>query len=107
MEPSWRRVARGRFGGFVTAIVRTMQNWNDNSLARMPGVRDRIAHVRLEKNEGGMNLAMDSATIGKVCERGELAAQYLLKRFDIAAPAHSVAQGWDEQRFIRSMCCST
>ena len=101
----WNHLGEGspaaRFGGFVTAIVRTMQNWNDNSLARMPGVRDRIARVRLEKNEGGMNLAMDSATIGKVCERGELAAQYLLKRFDTAAPADSVAQGWDEQRFIR------
>lgn len=101
----WNHLGEGssaaRFGGFVAAIVRTMQNWNDNSLARMPGVRDRIARVRLEKNEGGLNLNMDSATIEKVCERGEQAAQLLLERFDTASPGEVVAQGWDEQRFIR------
>ncbi len=84
----WNHLGEGssaaRFGGFVAAIVRTMQNWNDNSLARMPGVRDRIARVRLEQNEGGLNLDMDSATIRKVSERGELAAQLLLERFDTA-----------------------
>ena len=90
-----------RFGGFISAIVRTMQNWNDNSLSRMPGVRDRIARVRLEKDEGGMNLNMDRTTIDEISGRGELAAKQLLERFDSASPADSAATGWDEQRFVR------
>jgi predicted acylesterase/phospholipase RssA len=90
-----------RFGGFLSAIVRTMQNWNDNSLARMPGVRDRIARVRLEEDEGGMNLNMDAETITRVSQRGEAAAQALLARFDNAASPERSSAGWDEQRFVR------
>ena len=90
-----------RFGGFVSAIVRTMQNWNDNSLSRMPGVRDRIARVRLEEGEGGMNLNMDVTTIERVSKRGEEAAHALLARFDNAAAPHLPSTGWDEQRFVR------
>ena len=100
----WNHFGEGssaaRFGGFISAIVRTMQNWNDISLSRMPGVRDRIARVRLEKEEGGMNLNMDSDTIALVSERGELAAKLLLERFDAASPG-AAAEGWDEQRFVR------
>lgn len=48
-----------------------------------------------------MNLNMDSTTIDLVSKRGELAAQYLLERFDSASPAVFAAAGWDEQRFVR------
>lgn len=89
-----------RFGGFVAAIVQTMQNWNDNSLSRMPGVRDRIVRVRLEANEGGMNLNMERDLIEKISARGELAARAILARFDSASAAYA-AVGWDEQRFVR------
>jgi len=88
-------------GGFIWAIVQTMQNWNDNSLSRMPGVRDRIARVRLKKKEGGLNLNMSRATLNAVSKRGEVAAAQLLKRFDSALPADVPAAGWDEQRFVR------
>jgi hypothetical protein len=95
------RASASRFGGFLSAIVGTMQNWNDNSLARMPGVRDRIARVRLNPDEGGLNLNMDAAIIDKVAKRGQDAATKLISRFFDAPTPGSHAEGWDEQRFVR------
>jgi predicted acylesterase/phospholipase RssA len=89
-----------RFGGFLSAILATMQNWNDNSLSRMPGVRDRIARVRLRPDEGGMNLDMDASTIDAVAGRGLQAAQDLIERFR-APDGQAATPGWDDQRFIR------
>lgn len=94
--------AAKKLGGFVSAIVGTMQNWNDNSLARMPGVRDRIARVRLKDGEGGLNLNMKAEDIDAVVQRGERAAEKLIARFSPPTPqAQAQGQGWDEQRFIR------
>jgi len=90
----------GRLGGFISAIVGTMQNWNDNSLARMPGVRDRVARVRLNEKEGGMNLNMEARLIKNIADRGVDATRELLERF--AMPSHGgQADGWDEHRFVR------
>lgn len=90
-----------RMGGYLGAIVSTMQNWNDNTLSRMPGVRDRVVRIRLNENEGGMNLNMDPKIMNIIAKRGAVAANELIARF---APAHgsgSPAVGWDEQRWIR------
>lgn len=46
----------GKLGGFISAIINAMQNWNDNTLRRLPGFRDRVVRVRLKDGEGGMNL---------------------------------------------------
>ncbi|HLF96336.1 MAG TPA: hypothetical protein VI457_04255 [Methylococcaceae bacterium] len=102
----WNRFAEqehsaSRFGGFLAAIVSSMQNWNDNALARMPGVRDRIARVRLDAREGGLNLDMDATDIGNIAKRGEKAAVKLISRFAASSPDGSQAEGWDEQRFVR------
>lgn len=54
----WNRFAdemkgsASRMGGFLAAVVSTMQNWNDNTLSRMPGVRDRVVRIRLNEKEG-------------------------------------------------------
>ncbi|MGB0126613.1 MAG: patatin-like phospholipase family protein [Rhodocyclaceae bacterium] len=90
-----------QFGGFLSAIVGAMQNWNDNSLARMPGVRDRIARVKLEANLGGLNLNMEEKEIQTVASRGEAAAVRLISRFVAQATAAQQAKGWDQQRFVR------
>ncbi len=90
-----------RFGGFFSAILGAMQNWNDNALSRMPGVRDRIARVRLKPSEGGLNLNMESPVIQAVAERGERAALSLVARFVAEHPAGPQAPGWDEQRWVR------
>ncbi|RST53297.1 hypothetical protein [Variovorax sp. MHTC-1] len=67
--------ATKKLGGFILAILGTIQNWNDNSLARMPRVRDRIARVRLKDTEGGLNLNMKAKDILAVVQRGEVAAE--------------------------------
>lgn len=68
--------------GFVSAIVSTMQNWRDNMLLRLPGQRDRIAHVLLDEKEGGLNLSMDEPTIADVAGRGAEAGRKLRDDFD-------------------------
>ncbi|HBR50406.1 MAG TPA: hypothetical protein DEA71_10015 [Nitrospira sp.] len=90
----------GMLGWFIGAIVGTMQNWNDNSLTRMPGVRDRVARVRLNKTEGGLNLNMEEPDIRAVAARGKNAIRQLLKRFNFGQNGNSVT-GWDEHRFVR------
>ena len=74
---------------FLTAIVRTMQNWVDNTQLTMPGFRDRIAVVRQGRGEGGLNLQMPSDVIEKLADRGADAAK-LFGDFD-----------FDRHRWIR------
>jgi predicted acylesterase/phospholipase RssA len=90
-----------RLGGFLASIVTTMQNWNDNALARMPGVRDRTVRLRFHKDEGGFNLNMPPDIISSIAERGREAADELIKRFVPASAGAPPAAGWDEQRWIR------
>jgi hypothetical protein len=90
-----------RLGGFLASIVTTMQNWNDNALSRMPGVRDRIVRLRFNNDEGGFNLNMRSDIIGTIAERGREAAVELIKRYVPLAAGAPPAAGWDQQRWIR------
>ncbi len=92
--------APSRMGGYLASIVSTMQNWNDNTLARMTGVRDRVVRVRLGPDEGGMNLNMPSPLIDTVAARGRLAARELIGRF-VGKPPASGWDGWSFQRWVR------
>ena len=75
-------------------IANAMQNWNDNTQARLAGVRDRVVRVRLEKNEGGMNLNMPKEVIEDVAKRGGEAADKLIARFLDSPPP----DGWGSMR---------
>jgi predicted acylesterase/phospholipase RssA len=44
--------------GFAEAILDSAKDWQDQMLSEMPGQRERIVHVKLEKKEGGLNLGM-------------------------------------------------
>jgi len=77
-------------GSFLVSIVRTMQNWRDNMLLHLPGQRDRVAHVLLAGNEGGLNLTMEKATIDAVAARGAEAGRVLRGRFR-----------WSNHRWVR------
>lgn len=103
---SWTRFdtaakSASRLGGFLASIVTTMQNWNDNALSRMPGVRDRIVRLRFHKDEGGFNLNMPSDVIGSIAQRGHEAAGELIKRYVPFPAGAPPAEGWDQQRWIR------
>lgn len=45
-------------GGYLWRILGSAKDWQDQLLSTMPGQRERIAHVLLSKEEGGLNLAM-------------------------------------------------
>ena len=97
--------------GFFAALFDTARNWADTELTALPGYRDRIVHVKLAEDEGGLNLSMPDTVIKKVGARGELAGELLAGRF---APTPSgkdrltdpqtgddVQLTWDNHRWIR------
>jgi hypothetical protein len=66
-----------------------------------PGFRDRIAHVRLGRQEGGLNLTMPPAIIQTLLQRGELAGKLLVDHFQIPVPPPPFKMTWDNHRWIR------
>ena len=88
-------------GDFFKALLSTMQNWQDNSQLPLPGYRDRIVHVSLSGEEGGMNLDMDEDKIRPLADRGRLAAMQLVEKFAGEAPGEKPAWGWTNHRWTR------
>jgi hypothetical protein len=85
---------------FVEAIVRTMQNRVDEAQMRVPGYRDRVAHVSLSDKEGGLNLDMPPPVLGKLTQRGLFAGRKLMRRF-AEPPAAPGDLSWDSHRWTR------
>ncbi len=83
---------------FLSSITKTMQNWNDNSLMRIPGYRDRICHIYLSNTEGGLNLNMPQEFINNICERGKFAGIELRDRF---SGVKETKMDWDNHKWIR------
>jgi hypothetical protein len=71
--------------GFLSAVMRTMQNWVDASQMTMPGFRDRVTELRTGEGEGGLNLRMTEDLITTLAERGSEAA---LEFADFDLPSH-------------------
>ncbi|MBX3171849.1 MAG: patatin-like phospholipase family protein [Candidatus Eremiobacteraeota bacterium] len=92
----WNRFSN--LGGWLYSIFNAAQNWRDNGLVRKPGYRDRVVHITLAGDEGGLNLQMAPELIKRLQERGKAAGQALLKGFG-ASP--TVKTTWDNHRWIR------
>ena len=65
---SWDRFAEskgplGQLKGFLLSLWMATWHWNDMTMMRMPGVRDRVVRVLLEKGEGGVNIKMSRKQI--------------------------------------------
>jgi len=86
--------------GFFGALFDTARNWADTELMAMPAYRDRIVHVRLAENEGGLNLNMPSTLIEGLGDRGEAAGELLATRFG-PDPDRSIDLTWDNHRWVR------
>jgi len=69
-------------GGFAAAILNSARNWQDSLQSVLPGYRERIVHVALDENEGGLNLTMPPDLIDKLGKYGEIAGSRLLD-FDL------------------------
>ena len=94
----WNRFEGRGTAGFLGSIVEAMQNWQDNTQMRMPGYRDRVAHVGLGPDEGGLNLAMPPERIAALSGRGKKAGETLAARFTPGSPEKL---NWDNHRWVR------
>ena len=70
-------------GAFLARLFYSAQNWQDNLQGTLPGYRERIVHVVLKPDEGGLNLNMSEATIKKLAGYGEQAGKLLCNTFDM------------------------
>ena len=97
-----RRATGERFMGFLDAMFGTVIEWNDATLARLPGVWDRVVRVSLPTGVGGLNIRMKKDDMQRLAELGGEAGRRLLERF--ARPsqgANGLADGWNEHRWVR------
>jgi hypothetical protein len=62
-----------------------MQDWRDNLQSTAAGYRDRIVHIKLRPDEGGLNLNMPPGVIASLSDRGRIAGQVVLKHFDFSS----------------------
>jgi predicted acylesterase/phospholipase RssA len=70
---------------FLMRLVNSAKDWQDNLQSTLPGYRERIVHVVLKPDEGGLNLTMSEATVKKLVEYGQLAGDKLRDEFDLDA----------------------
>ncbi|MBO0796104.1 MAG: patatin-like phospholipase family protein, partial [Ktedonobacteraceae bacterium] len=80
-DPEWDNI--NGLPGFVQAIFGTAQNYRDTMQAHLPSYRERIVQIRLNKDEGGLNLAMPRAIIEKVIQKGSEAGVILRDEFKL------------------------
>jgi predicted acylesterase/phospholipase RssA len=76
---------RARLLGFVGAIINTMQNWRDKLQATAAGYRDRIVHIKLCPDEGGLNLNMPPEVIASLSDRGRIAGKMVIDHFKLSS----------------------
>jgi len=68
---------------FLLRLIDSAKDWQDNLQSTLPGYRERIAHIALKSDEGGLNIAMDDVTIQKLVAYGQHAGETLCKEFDL------------------------
>lgn len=70
--------------GFLLRLVDSAKDWQDNLQSVLPGYRERIVHIGLDDDEGGLNIAMDKPTIDRLADLGRQAGARL-ETFDFDA----------------------
>jgi hypothetical protein len=70
-------------GGFLTRLLYSAKDWQDNLQSTLPGYRERIVHVVLRPDQGGLNLTMSQATIQQLVDYGKQAGTMLRDDFDL------------------------
>jgi hypothetical protein len=99
-SPGWLGFRDGRLRAFLGSAVKTMQNRVDEAQMRVPGYRDRIAHVNMDRGEGGLNLTMGEPEIAELTARGRAAAERLLDAYwPPDATEHPI--NWSNHRWVR------
>jgi hypothetical protein len=70
-------------GAFLMRLVYSAKDWQDNLQSILPGYRERIVHVVLKPDEGGLNLSMSQQTIAKLVDYGKQAGTLLRDDFNL------------------------
>jgi predicted acylesterase/phospholipase RssA len=89
--------SRWQLGAFLLSLWKTTWHWNDSTMMRMPGVRDRVVRVYLDPGEGGVNIRMGANKIRLLGEKyGKPAAEEFIRKF-----VDHAGKGWREHRWVR------
>lgn len=108
-QHNWNRFEKTSHPGslikFVSALFNTMQSWNYETQARLPGYRDRIAVILLTAQEGGLNLAMPAKRIHDLAKYGKEAGEGFVSRFGDCSHLPGVQpaslMNWENHQLIR------
>jgi deferrochelatase/peroxidase EfeB/predicted acylesterase/phospholipase RssA len=85
-----------RLTGFLVSLWKATWRWNDMTMMRMPGVRDRVVRVLLQEGEGGINIRMTPEDIDNLARNyGKAAARKFIVKFV------KDERGWLEHRWVR------
>jgi predicted acylesterase/phospholipase RssA len=68
---------------FLVSILYAAKDWQDNLQSTLVGYRERIVHVALKSDEGGLNLTMPKETIDALTAYGQEAGTELNTKFDL------------------------
>jgi hypothetical protein len=83
--------------GFAQQIFDSARNWRDTLQMELPGFRERVCHIRLSSQEGGLNLNMPPQTIAGLLDRGEEAGSAILADFSWSR------QLWERFRILAAL----
>ena len=87
---------------FLFSIVDSARNWVDSLQAMVPGYRDRIAHIYLDRAEGGLNLTMPATLVNSIADYGNQAGEKLVDRFARGVDGgEPTRMNWENHRWIR------
>jgi hypothetical protein len=86
--------------GFLRGMLTSALDWRDRTSFRLPHVRNRVARILLQPDEGGLNIGMPRKQILEMAHRyGTKAGRLFVDRF--AELDGRPARSWSEQRWIR------
>ncbi|PQA89251.1 patatin-like phospholipase family protein [Hyphococcus luteus] len=86
--------------GFLMSLFNASKDWQDQLQGVLPGYRERIAHIALKPDEGGLNLDMPPAAVERLSRFGEKAGE----RFTGAPGAPREERfDFDEHRWRRAL----
>lgn len=91
---------------FLATLVNTARFWADNQMLIAPGTRDRVVHIALREDEGGLNLDMPARTIGDLDLRGRAAGMLIAARFGLRGTidpeiGKAIAPAFPNHRWVR------
>lgn len=64
-------------------LIDSAKDWQDHLQSVLPGYRERIVHIGLKPDEGGLNLTMGETKIREIAGYGEEAGNLLRTEFDL------------------------